>query len=218
MQIPRCRGECVEYSIDSLVDYGTLSIFFTPGGNGRVSRTLVPWSVQASIETYLPEGRNEMTGDQTAKLREHLIYLLGGGGAHLSFDKAVTGLPRRLARNAGLGSRPGHRSVHAAAARRGADGPARGAAGRRPQRLSSRPVGHGPTALGRLGRRGVKRNAQPVTWVRAPRPAVAAATFLRSIAFRRILPLKCADDLVVCETGNLTHTVTSISSARGENV
>jgi len=37
-----------------------------------------------------------MTGDQTAKLREHLIYLLKGGGAHLSFDKAVAGLPAEL--------------------------------------------------------------------------------------------------------------------------
>jgi hypothetical protein len=29
-------------------------------------------------------------------LREHLDYLLGGGGAHLDFDKAVTGLPPEL--------------------------------------------------------------------------------------------------------------------------
>jgi hypothetical protein len=26
-------------------------------------------------------------------LRQHLDYLLGGGGAHLNFDKAITGLP-----------------------------------------------------------------------------------------------------------------------------
>ncbi len=37
-----------------------------------------------------------MTGNQTAKLREQLIYLLNGGGAHLSFDKAVAGLPVEL--------------------------------------------------------------------------------------------------------------------------
>lgn len=37
-----------------------------------------------------------MTGDQTAKLREHLSYLLKGGGAHLSFDKAIAGLPAEL--------------------------------------------------------------------------------------------------------------------------
>jgi hypothetical protein len=37
-----------------------------------------------------------MSGDQKAKLREHLLYLLGGGGAHLSFDKAVAGLPAAL--------------------------------------------------------------------------------------------------------------------------
>ena len=37
-----------------------------------------------------------MTGDQTARLAEHLIYLLKGGGAHLSFDKAIAGLPAEL--------------------------------------------------------------------------------------------------------------------------
>jgi len=29
-------------------------------------------------------------------LREHLLYLLGGGGAHLGFDEAVAGLPGNL--------------------------------------------------------------------------------------------------------------------------
>ena len=29
-------------------------------------------------------------------LREHLDYLLGGGGAHLDFDKAIAGLPAAL--------------------------------------------------------------------------------------------------------------------------
>ena len=37
-----------------------------------------------------------MTGDQTASLREHLIYLLKGGGAHLDFEKAIAGLPANL--------------------------------------------------------------------------------------------------------------------------
>jgi hypothetical protein len=37
-----------------------------------------------------------MRADQTASLREHLLYLLGGGGAHLDFDKAVAGLPAEL--------------------------------------------------------------------------------------------------------------------------
>jgi hypothetical protein len=32
-----------------------------------------------------------MTTDQTASLREHLFYLLRGGGAHLNFDKAIAG-------------------------------------------------------------------------------------------------------------------------------
>jgi uncharacterized damage-inducible protein DinB len=37
-----------------------------------------------------------MTGDQTARLREHLLYLLQGGGAHLNFDKAIADLPAEL--------------------------------------------------------------------------------------------------------------------------
>jgi hypothetical protein len=37
-----------------------------------------------------------MTTDQTAALREHLLYLLRGGGAHLDFDRAVAGLPPEL--------------------------------------------------------------------------------------------------------------------------
>jgi hypothetical protein len=37
-----------------------------------------------------------MTADQTARLREHLLYLLKGGGAHLNFDKAIADLPAEL--------------------------------------------------------------------------------------------------------------------------
>jgi hypothetical protein len=37
-----------------------------------------------------------MTTDQTAALREHLLYLLRGGGAHLNFEKAVAGLSPEL--------------------------------------------------------------------------------------------------------------------------
>ena len=37
-----------------------------------------------------------MTDDQMASLREHLLYLLKGGGAHLSFEKAISGLPAEL--------------------------------------------------------------------------------------------------------------------------
>jgi hypothetical protein len=41
-------------------------------------------------------------------LREHLLYLLGGGGAHLDFEKAVAGLPAGLrgARPAGVPHSP----------------------------------------------------------------------------------------------------------------
>ncbi len=34
--------------------------------------------------------------DHDKELRKHLLYLLGGGGAHTSFDKAVAGLAPRL--------------------------------------------------------------------------------------------------------------------------
>jgi hypothetical protein len=37
-----------------------------------------------------------MTSDQMTALREHLLYLLRGGGAHLDFEKAITGLPPQL--------------------------------------------------------------------------------------------------------------------------
>jgi hypothetical protein len=37
-----------------------------------------------------------VTTDQTASLREHLLYLLRGGGAHLDFEKAIAGLPAEL--------------------------------------------------------------------------------------------------------------------------
>jgi len=37
-----------------------------------------------------------MSTDQTASLREHLLYLLRGGGAHLDFDKAIAGLSPEL--------------------------------------------------------------------------------------------------------------------------
>ena len=49
-----------------------------------------------------------MTPDRTAALREHLLYLLGGGGAHPDFEKAVAGLPPELrgVRPAGLPHSP----------------------------------------------------------------------------------------------------------------
>ena len=49
-----------------------------------------------------------MTSDQTTALREHLLYLLRGGGAHLDFDRATAGLPPELrgVRPAGLPHSP----------------------------------------------------------------------------------------------------------------
>src|SRR3974390_1494505 len=37
-----------------------------------------------------------MTEDLMTRLRENLLYLLQGGGAHLNFDKAIAGLPAAL--------------------------------------------------------------------------------------------------------------------------
>jgi len=37
-----------------------------------------------------------MNKDQMAALREHLLYLLRGGGAHLDFDNAIADLPAEL--------------------------------------------------------------------------------------------------------------------------
>jgi hypothetical protein len=37
-----------------------------------------------------------MHSDKTKSLRDHLLYLLRGGGAHLNFDKAVADLPENL--------------------------------------------------------------------------------------------------------------------------
>jgi len=48
-----------------------------------------------------PAGRDQA-------LRDHVLYLLRGGGAHVPFDKAIAGLPARLrgAKPAGLGFTP----------------------------------------------------------------------------------------------------------------
>lgn len=37
-----------------------------------------------------------MASDPMASLREHVLYLLRGGGAHLNFDRAVADLPAQL--------------------------------------------------------------------------------------------------------------------------
>src|SRR5205823_12199093 len=47
-----------------------------------------------TLDETIPE--DDMTADQTTSLREHLLYLLRGGGAHLDFEKAIAGLPAEL--------------------------------------------------------------------------------------------------------------------------
>ena len=37
-----------------------------------------------------------MAGNHDKALREHVLFLLGGGGAHLDFDKAFAGLARKF--------------------------------------------------------------------------------------------------------------------------
>ena len=44
-----------------------------------------------------------MTTGTDRTLREHLVYLLKGGGAHLTFDSAIADLPAKL-----RGVRPAH--------------------------------------------------------------------------------------------------------------
>src|SRR5437588_357651 len=45
---------------------------------------------------YAEQSGAHMNQNQTQSLRDHLLYLLKGGGAHLDFDKAIAGLPPRL--------------------------------------------------------------------------------------------------------------------------
>lgn len=49
-----------------------------------------------------------MAKDNQAELRKHVLYLLGGGGAHLSFDQAIRRLPEKL-----RGARPARLSLTA---------------------------------------------------------------------------------------------------------
>src|SRR5688500_9800675 len=60
---------------------------------GSLARGGTPFAMMSAGQTM---GGETMTTDQLASLREHLLYLLGGGGAHLDFDKAVAGLPPEL--------------------------------------------------------------------------------------------------------------------------
>ncbi len=39
---------------------------------------------------------NKSAPEDQSTLREHILYLLEGGGAHLSFEKALAGLPAKL--------------------------------------------------------------------------------------------------------------------------
>src|SRR6266404_8104315 len=43
-----------------------------------------------------PQEQRGISMSKDQALREHLLYLLGGGGAHLAFGAAVAGLPAEL--------------------------------------------------------------------------------------------------------------------------
>jgi hypothetical protein len=43
-----------------------------------------------------PESKGKGDKNRDQQLREHVVYLLGGGGAHVSFDDAVKSLPEKL--------------------------------------------------------------------------------------------------------------------------
>src|SRR5262249_37119330 len=58
------------------------------GGCGRAT-------IEGDARGHFDKER-DMTTDHLASLREHLLYLLGGGGAHLDFEKAISGLPAGL--------------------------------------------------------------------------------------------------------------------------
>src|SRR5947209_6517123 len=45
---------------------------------------------------FSAERRKDMATDAMAAVREHVLYLLRGGGAHLDFDKAIADLPAPL--------------------------------------------------------------------------------------------------------------------------
>ena len=55
-------------------------------------QTKIGKSKAAKTNTVKPRGEDS----QSKQLREHLLYLLGGGGAHATFDDAVKDMPEKL--------------------------------------------------------------------------------------------------------------------------
>src|SRR5271167_2750535 len=53
-------------------------------------------ALQRLAGVRIPKEGKPMQPDSTRILREHLLYLLRGGGAHLDFDKAIADLPPEL--------------------------------------------------------------------------------------------------------------------------
>ena len=60
------------------------------------SRPTKPRAKSTSRAMRVQKATARATGFEDSSLRENLLYLLRGGGAHLDFEKAIAGLPAEL--------------------------------------------------------------------------------------------------------------------------
>ena len=60
------------------------------------SRPMKPSAKSTKSVRRAQKATAHATGVEDSALREHLVYLLRGGGAHLDFEKAIGGLPAEL--------------------------------------------------------------------------------------------------------------------------
>ena len=60
------------------------------------SRPTKPSAKSTNRAMRAPRATAHAKGFEDSSLREHLLYLLRGGGAHLDFEKAIAGLPAEL--------------------------------------------------------------------------------------------------------------------------
>src|SRR5579863_1158132 len=72
-------------------DRGYNSAARQPGKLKRGGSDKMKAKKKSLVSSKKPKG---VEGDRA--LREHLLYLLGGGGAHASFEQAIAGLPSAL--------------------------------------------------------------------------------------------------------------------------
>ena len=67
-----------------------------PTGKRAGSRPTKPSAKSTKRPRRAQKATSHAPGFEHASLREHLLYLLRGGGAHLDFEKAIAGLPPEL--------------------------------------------------------------------------------------------------------------------------